>query len=211
MNSAVGTRCRAYIKPSSKGDHPKTILFLTADAYGVLPPISKLTREQAMLWFLMGYTSKLAGTEVGVTEPQATFSACFGAAFLVWHPSKYAELLAQKMEEHGAKAWLVNTGWTGGPFGIGSRIRLRYTRAIINAIHDGSLDKVKTVTDPFFGFEVPTSCLHVPDAVLIPRNTWHDEHAYDEQARKLAKLFKKNFKQYKAGSSKAIINAGPLV
>lgn len=193
------------------GGHPNNVIFLTADAFGVLPPVGKLTPEQAMYHFISGYTAKVAGTEMGVTEPQATFSACFGAAFLVWHPSKYAELLAQKMEEHGAKAWLVNTGWTGGAFGVGSRIRLRYTRAIINAIHDGTLDKVATVTDPLFGLEVPTSCPHVPDAVLIPRNTWNDENAYDEQARKLAKLFKKNFKQFKAGSSKAIINAGPKI
>ena len=193
------------------GGHPQNIILLTADAFGVLPPVSKLTPEQAMYHFISGYTAKVAGTEVGVTEPQATFSACFGAAFLVWHPSVYAELLAQKMEQHGARAWLVNTGWTGGPYGVGTRIRLPYTRSIIDAIHSGELDKVPTETDPVFGLEVPTSCPHVPDKVLLPRNTWHDRKAYDRQARKLAFLFAENFEKYKSGSSDAIINAGPVL
>ncbi len=146
---------------------------------------------------------------MGVTEPQATFSACFGAAFMVWHPSKYAELLAEKMAQHGANAWLVNTGWTGGPYGIGSRIRLRYTRTIIDAIHAGALDNVPMVRDPLFGLAVPTTCPHVPDELLIPRNTWASQSAYDRQASKLADLFVENFEQFKAGSSEAIINAGP--
>ena len=193
------------------GPHPKNVILLTADAFGVLPPVSKLTPEQAMYHFISGYTAKVAGTEMGVTEPQATFSACFGAAFMVWHPSKYAELLAAKMEEHGATAWLVNTGWTGGPYGVGSRIKLRYTRSIIDAIHDGALDKVETVTDPLFGLAVPTSCPNVPDELLIPRNTWADGAAYDAQAEKLAKLFSENFVQFAEGSSDAIINAGPRV
>jgi phosphoenolpyruvate carboxykinase (ATP) len=193
------------------GGHPKNIILLTADAFGVLPPVSKLTPEQTMYHFISGYTAKVAGTEMGVTEPQATFSACFGAAFMVWHPSKYAELLAKKMEQHGTKAWLVNTGWTGGPHGIGSRISLKYTRAIIDAIHDGALDQVETAVDPLFGLAVPTSCPHVPDEILTPKNTWASGEAYDRQARKLADLFIRNFEKYKAGSSEAIINAGPRV
>ena len=191
------------------GGHPQNIILLTADAFGVLPPVSRLTPEQAMYHFISGYTAKVAGTEMGVTDPEATFSACFGAAFMVWHPSKYAELLAEKMERHGAKAWLVNTGWTGGPHGVGSRISLKYTRAIIDAIHDGSLDNVPTTTDPLFGLAVPTSCPNVPDEILIPKNTWSDGAAYDKQARKLAELFVNNFEAYKEGSSEAIINAGP--
>ncbi len=191
------------------GGHPKNIILLTADAFGVLPPVSKLTPEQAMYHFISGYTAKVAGTEMGVTEPQATFSACFGAAFMVWHPSKYAELLAEKMAAYGSTAWLINTGWTGGPYGVGSRMKLKYTRAIIDAIHDGSLDKVEYVTDPIFGLGVPTSCPNVPDELLIPKNTWQDGAAFDVQAHKLANLFINNFEKYKAGSSEAIINAGP--
>jgi phosphoenolpyruvate carboxykinase (ATP) len=191
------------------GGHPKNIILLTADAFGVLPPVSKLTPEQTMYHFISGYTAKVAGTEVGVTEPEATFSACFGAAFMVWHPSKYAELLAEKMSRHGTSAWLVNTGWTGGPYGVGSRIKLKYTRAIIDAIHKGLLDDVAYITDPNFGLAVPTICTFVPDELLIPRNTWSDGEAYDKQAQKLANLFTKNFEKYKEGSSQAIINAGP--
>jgi phosphoenolpyruvate carboxykinase (ATP) len=191
------------------GGHPKNIILLTCDAFGVLPPVSRLTPAQAMYHFISGYTAKVAGTEMGVTEPQATFSACFGAAFMVWHPSKYAELLAEKMETHGATAWLVNTGWTGGPHGIGSRISLKYTRAIIDAIHDGSLTEVAYVEDPLFGLAVPTSCPHVPGEILTPKNTWEDKVAFDKQARKLAELFSRNFEQYKADSSQAIIDAGP--
>ena len=199
--------------PNSKipcvGGHPDNIIFLTADAFGVLPPVSKLTPEQAMYHFISGYTAKVAGTEVGVTEPEATFSACFGAVFMVWHPSKYAEQLAEKMEKHGAKAWLVNTGWTGGPFGVGSRMSLKHTRSIIDAIHENTLDNVEYTTDPLFGLAIPTSCPNVPSEVLIPKNTWADSAAYDKQARKLAELFRDNFKKYEEGSSDAIINAGP--
>jgi phosphoenolpyruvate carboxykinase (ATP) len=191
------------------GGHPKHVILLTCDAFGVLPPVSKLTPAQAMYHFISGYTAKVAGTEMGITEPQATFSACFGAAFMVWHPSKYAELLAEKMEVHGATAWLVNTGWTGGPHGVGARISLKYTRAIIDAIHDGSLADVRYVEDPLFGLAVPTSCPNVPAEILMPKNTWADQAAYDRQARKLADLFTKNFEQYKADSSQAIIDAGP--
>lgn len=193
------------------GGHPKNIILLTADAFGVLPPVSQLTPAQAMYHFISGYTAKVAGTEVGVTEPQATFSACFGAAFMVWHPSKYAELLAEKMAKHGTRAWLINTGWTGGPHGVGSRIKLKYTRAIIDAIHDGALDNVAYVQDPNFGLAVPTSCPNVPAEMLIPKNTWANGEAYDEQARKLAELFIKNFEKYKEGSSEAIRNAGPVL
>ncbi|MCB0164586.1 MAG: phosphoenolpyruvate carboxykinase (ATP) [Anaerolineae bacterium] len=193
------------------GGHPKNIILLTADAFGVLPPVSKLTPEQAMYHFISGYTAKVAGTEVGVTDPEATFSACFGAAFIVWHPSKYAEQLAEKMETYGAKAWLVNTGWTGGPHGVGSRMSLKHTRAIIDAIHDGSLNDVEFVEDPIFGLHVPTSCPEVPSEVLVPKNTWADKDAYDKNALKLANLFIQNFEKYKAGSSDAIINAGPKV
>ena len=193
------------------GGHPNHVIFLTADAFGVLPPVSKLTPEQAMYHFISGYTAKVAGTEMGVTEPEATFSACFGAAFMVWHPSKYAELLAEKLEKHGATAWLVNTGWTGGPYGVGKRMSLKHTRAIIDAIHSGALDNVEYVTDPIFGLAVPTSCPDVPSEVLIPKNTWADPVAYDKQAAKLAQLFNNNFEKYKDGSSEAIINAGPKV
>lgn len=191
------------------GGHPNNIILLTADAFGVLPPVSKLTPDQAMYHFISGYTAKVAGTEVGVTDPEATFSACFGAVFMVWHPSKYAEMLAEKMEKYGAKAWLVNTGWTGGPFGVGSRMSLRHTRAIIDAIHNNALDNVEYVTDSLFGLHMPASCPNVPSEVLIPKNTWSDGAAYDAQAHKLAQLFINNFEKYKAGSSEAIINAGP--
>lgn len=193
------------------GGHPKNVILLTYDAFGVLPPVSRLTPEQTMYHFISGYTAKVAGTEMGVTEPQATFSACFGAAFMVWHPSKYAELLAAKMAEHGTSAWLVSTGLTGGSFGTGSRLKLNYTRAIIDAIHNGSLDNVETVIDPVFGLAIPTSCPNVPAEVLIPQKTWADPAAYDAQAQKLAQLFAKNFEQFVEGSSEAIISAGPKV
>lgn len=193
------------------GGHPQNVIFLTADAFGVLPPVSKLTPAQAMYHFISGYTAKVAGTEMGVTEPQATFSACFGAAFLVWHPSKYAELLAEKLRAHGASAWLVNTGWTGGPYGTGSRIDLPYTRAIIDAIHDGTLEDAPTEEDPIFGFQVPTRCPGVPPELLLPRNTWADAEAYDRMANKLAGLFRNNFGKYAERSSSEIAGAGPRV
>ena len=193
------------------GSHPKNIIFLTYDAFGVLPPVSKLTPEQAMYHFISGYTAKVAGTEIGVTEPQATFSACFGAAFLVWPPSRYAEMLAEKMREHGAKAWLVNTGLTGGAYGTGKRINLKNTRAIINSILAGKLDDVSTEMDDVFNLEIPTSCPDVNPEILIPRNTWADSEAYDKQAEKLGKLFTNNFKKYEKESSEEIINAGPKI
>lgn len=191
---------------------PKNIIFLTYDAFGVLPPVSKLSPEQAMYHFVSGYTAKVAGTEMGVTEPQATFSACFGAAFLVWPPAKYAEMLAEKMREHGANAWLVNTGITGGAYGKGGeRMSLKDTRAIINAIHSGELDKSDTVVDEVFGVQIPTTCPNVDPSVLQPKKQWSDEAEYDAQAKKLGNLFKANFEKYKAESSDAIINAGPKV
>lgn len=191
------------------GGHPRNIIFLTCDAFGVLPPVSKLTPEQAMYHFISGYTAKVAGTEEGVTEPQTTFSACFGAAFMVWHPSKYAELLAEKMNQHQSEAWLVNTGWIGGGPGVGSRIKLKYTRAIIDAIHNGELSKAECVNDPVFGTCVPTSCTAVPSEILIPANAWADKKAYAEKAKHLAGLFNQNFEQFAAGCSQEIINAGP--
>ncbi|MGI9430521.1 MAG: phosphoenolpyruvate carboxykinase (ATP), partial [Bythopirellula sp.] len=193
------------------GGHPKNIIFLTCDAFGVLPPVSRLTPEQAMYHFISGYTAKVAGTEVGVTEPEATFSACFGAPFLVLHPARYAELLAEKMRTHQANAWLVNTGWSGGAYGEGERMSLKYTRAIIDAIHDGSLTKAETVTDPVFGLEVPTQCENVPNEILVPKSTWSDKGAFDKTATKLASLFVENFKNYESDASEAIRNAGPKV
>ncbi len=190
---------------------PKNIIFLTCDAFGVLPPVSKLTPEQASYHFISGYTAKVAGTEMGVTEPQATFSACFGAAFMMWHPNKYAELLAKKMIDHNTNAWLINTGWTGGAHGVGSRIKLKYTRAMIDAIHNNDFDAVETVIDEEFGFEIPTSCPNVPSEVLLPKNTWSDKAAYDETKAKLIGLFTDNFKQFEAGVNPQIIAAGPKV
>jgi phosphoenolpyruvate carboxykinase (ATP) len=179
------------------GGHPKNIIFLTCDAYGVLPPVSKLTPEQAMYHFISGYTAKVAGTEMGVTEPQATFSACFGAAFMVWHPNKYAKLLAEKMETHGANAWLINTGWVGGGYGVGERIKLRYTRAIIDAIHNGELSEAETVKESVFGLAIPTTCTGVPTELLVPKNAWASPASYDEKAAHLAKLFSTNIEKFK--------------
>ena len=191
------------------GGHPKNIVFLTCDAFGVLPPVSRLTPAQAMYHFISGYTAKVAGTEVGVTEPQATFSACFGAAFLVWHPTKYATMLAEMMRRHGGSAWLVNTGWFGGAYGVGSRFPLAYTRAIIDAIHSGALEKAATEEDPLFGLEVPTSCPDVPDEMLIPRKAWDNEAEFQQTAKKLAGLFQENFAKYAADATEEIRSAGP--
>ncbi len=193
------------------GSHPKNIILLTCDAFGVLPPVSKLTAEQAMYHFISGYTAKVAGTEMGVTDPETTFSACFGAAFLVWHPTKYAELLAEKMTEHSSSAWLVNTGWSGGAYGVGDRIKLGYTRAIIDAIHGGSLKGPQFQTDPVFGLSFPLACPGVPSEILNPRNTWSDKDAYDNTAQKLAAKFNENFSEYADQASDAIKSAGPLV
>ncbi|MFZ5552820.1 MAG: phosphoenolpyruvate carboxykinase (ATP) [Bacteroidota bacterium] len=193
----------------SIGGNPKNIFFLTADAFGVLPPISKLTNEQAMYHFISGYTAKVAGTEVGVTEPQTTFSACFGRAFLPLHPAKYAELLGKKMKEHNVNVWLINTGWSGGSYGVGSRIKLKFTRAMITAALTGQLDKVKFQTLPVFNLSVPESCPDVPAEILNPRNTWADKEDYDNTINKLAGEFVKNFTQYENGCSAEILAAAP--
>ncbi len=195
--------------PSGRGGHPENVIFLCADAFGVVPPVAKLTREQAMYYFLSGYTAKVAGTERGVTEPQATFSACFGAVFLVWHPAKYAEMLGQLLDEHDATVWLVNTGWTGGPAGVGSRMKLGYTRAMVQALLRGELAHAKTEVDPVFGLHVPTVIPGVPAEVLKPRDTWADKAAYDTQAAKLADMFRENFRQFSHAVGAAVTAAGP--
>jgi phosphoenolpyruvate carboxykinase (ATP) len=192
------------------GGHPNHVVFLTADAYGVLPPIAKLTPEQAMYYFLSGYTAKLAGTERGVTEPQATFSACFGEVFMVWDPTVYAEMLAEKIAKHNAQAWLVNTGWSGGPYGVGKRMKIGYTRAMVQAAVEGKLGAVPTQTDPIFGLAVPSQVAGVPSEVLMPRGTWADGAAYDQAAKKLAGLFHENFKRFADKASVAVKAAGPL-
>ncbi len=191
--------------------HPTDIIFLTCDAFGIFPPVSRLSPEHAMYHFISGYTAKVAGTEVGVTEPEVTFSPCFGGPFLMWHPSKYAELLAAKMRQHKANVWMVNTGWTGGSYGTGSRMKLSYTRAIIDAIHEGQLARAPSTPDPIFGFEVITSCPNAPAEILQPRSTWRNPQAYDETARKLAGLFRNNFSKYEAGVSEAVRSAGPRI
>jgi len=186
-------RYNSNVKESAVSGHPKTILFLTADAYGVLPPISKLSPEQAMFWFIMGYTSKLAGTETGITEPQAAFSRFFGAPFMPRNPSDYADLLGKKMKEHNVKVFCINTGWSGGPYGIGKRIDINLTRAMVSAALDGDLDKVEYEKDPVFKVLIPKSCPNVPADVLKPVNTWADKKAFEETAKKLAHSFKENF------------------
>jgi phosphoenolpyruvate carboxykinase (ATP) len=198
---------RNYVE-GGRGGHPRNVVFLTADAFGVLPPIARLTPEQAMYYFLSGYTAKVAGTERGVKEPQPTFSACFGAAFLVWHPTKYAKMLGKLLNEHKAHVWLINTGWSGGAYGTGKRIKLSYTRAIARAALAGELDDVKTETDPIFGLSVPVEIRGVPSKVLNPRSTWPDAAGYDAQARKLAAMFRENFETFGSVES-AIKNAGP--
>jgi phosphoenolpyruvate carboxykinase (ATP) len=196
-------------EPSGQGGHPRNVIMLTADAFGVLPPISRLTPEGAMFHFLSGYTAKVAGTEKGVTEPRATFSTCFGAPFLPLPPSRYARMLGEKIARHGARVWLVNTGWTGGPYGVGKRMKIGYTRAMIHALLAGELDNVSYQTDPIFNLEVPTSCPGVPAEVLNPRSTWADGSAYDQQARKLAGMFRDNFRAFDADVDAAVIAAGP--
>ena len=196
--------------PDGCGSHPENIVFLTCDAFGVLPPVSKLSSAQAMYHFINGYTAKVAGTEKGVTEPTPTFSPCFGGPFLPLHPRRYAELLGRKIDEHQANVWFINTGWTGGPYGEGQRMAINHTRAIINAALDGLLNDVATQTDPVFGLEVPTSCPGVPGDVLDPRGTWADSAAYDAQARKLAGLFQENFTKYAEDVPEDVRSAGPL-
>ncbi|MBN8702874.1 MAG: phosphoenolpyruvate carboxykinase (ATP) [Bacteroidetes bacterium] len=195
----------------SVGGIPKNIFFLTCDAYGVLPPISKLTTGQAMYHFISGYTAKVAGTEVGITEPTLTFSACFGKAFLPLHPTKYAELLGKKLKENKVNVWLINTGWTGGAYGVGSRIKLSYTRALITAALNGELDKVKFETLPIFGLSVPTACTNIPAEILNPRNTWKDKEAFDTKANSLAASFIKNFENFASAANEEIMAAAPKV
>ncbi|MFP6616191.1 MAG: phosphoenolpyruvate carboxykinase (ATP), partial [Candidatus Hydrogenedentota bacterium] len=198
------------VRPQSKGGHPKKIIFLTCDAFGVLPPVAKLTKEQAMYQYLIGYTAKVAGTEIGVTESKAAFSSCFGAPFLALHPTAYASVLGAKMEEHGSSAYLVNTGWSGGAYGTGERMSLKVTRKIIDAILDGSLDAGEFEEMPIFGFALPKAINGVDSTLLNPRNTWSDKDAYDETAKKLAQLFVDNFKTYTdTEEGKAVEQVGP--
>jgi phosphoenolpyruvate carboxykinase (ATP) len=198
---------RNYVE-GGRGGHPHNVVFLTADAFGVLPPIAKLTPQQAMYYFLSGYTAKVAGTERGVSEPQPTFSACFGAAFLVLHPTRYASMLGELLREHRSNVWLINTGWSGGPYGTGKRIKLAYTRAIVNAALAGEIDDVARQVDPFFGLATPVEVKGVPTGVLNPRRTWPDANAYDAQAKKLAGMFRENFEKF-GSVDPAIKNAGP--
>ena len=197
--------------PSGQGGHPKNVVMLTADAFGVLPPIARLTPDGAMYHFLSGYTAKVAGTEKGVTEPRATFSTCFGAPFLPLAPSRYATMLGEKIARHAARVWLVNTGWTGGPYGVGKRMKIGYTRAMIRAALAGALDHVAYEADPVFNVAVPTSCPDVPPEVLKPRNTWTDGVDYDAQAAKLARMFAENFKTFEGGVTPEVRAAGPRV
>lgn len=195
----------------SLGGIPKHIFFLTCDAFGVLPPISKLTKGQAMYQFISGYTAKVAGTEAGITEPTTTFSACFGAPFLPLHPTKYAEMLGKKMEESGATVWLINTGWSGGAYGTGERMKLRYTRAMITAAMEGKLNGVNFETHEVFGLAMPTECPEVPTELLNPKNTWKDKAAYDAKANELADKFVKNFEKFKEFANQEILDAAPKV
>lgn len=195
----------------SVGKDPKNVFFLTCDAYGVLPPISKLTPGQAMFHFISGYTAKVAGTEEGVTEPSSTFSACFGAPFMPLHPTAYAEMLGKKMEDSHVNVWLVNTGWSGGSYGVGERMKLKYTRAMITEALVGDLDSVDYETHPIFGLAMPITCPDVPDEILNPRNTWADKNAYDRKANQLAGEFNKNFEQFEAYANEEILSGAPKV
>jgi phosphoenolpyruvate carboxykinase (ATP) len=199
------------IQPDSIGQNPKNIFFLTADAYGILPPISKLTPGQAAYHFISGYTAKVAGTEAGVTEPQPNFSACFGGPFMPLHPTKYAEMLSQKLKDSGVQVWLINTGWTGGPYGIGTRMKLKYTRAMITAALNGDLDHVAFETHDVFGIEKPQTCPNVPSEILNPRNTWTDKALYDQKAIELGQKFKDNFAKFEEFANEEILAGGPLV
>jgi len=189
--------------------HPTDIIFLTCDAFGVLPPVAKLTSEQAMYYFISGYTAKVAGTEMGVTEPEATFSPCFGGPFLVWHPAVYARLLADKIEQHKSAVWLVNTGWSGGAYGVGSRMPLRFTRAIIDEIHSGTLRSAQTETDDVFGLAAVVECEGIPNEMLQPKLSWRDPAEWEETARQLAARFHENFQHYADHTNDAVQAAGP--
>ena len=198
----------ANAHPEKRAGHPSSVVMLTADAFGILPPIARLSRDQALYYFLSGFTAKLAGTEIGVTEPQPTFSTCFGAPFLPQPPAVYAEMLGSKLDEHGSAVWLVNTGWTGGPFGEGSRMPIRATRTLLHAALSGSLAAVDYRTDPVFGFEVPVEVPDVDSKLLDPRSTWRDPEAYDRKAAELAGMFRANFEKFTADGS-ALASAGP--
>jgi phosphoenolpyruvate carboxykinase (ATP) len=200
-----------HVDPSGQGGHPKNVVFLTCDAFGVLPPIARLDEAQAKFHFLSGYTAKVAGTEKGVTEPQATFSACFGAPFMPLHPGVYARMLGDKIRRHGAKVWLVNTGWTGGPHGVGHRMKLGYTRRMVQAALAGELDDVPTRRDPVFALAVPEEVEGVPPKLLDPRSTWDEPEEYDKKAAQLAEMFADNFKQFEAEVSDEVKAAVPRV
>lgn len=208
--AAYPIECIDNAASPSIGTIPENIFFLTCDAFGVLPPISKLTIEQAMYHFISGYTAKVAGTEAGITEPQTTFSACFGKPFLPLHPTKYAEMLGKKLKQHKVNVWLINTGWSGGAYGTGERIKLAYTRAMITAALKGELNKAVYVKHPVFGLQMPTQCPGVPAEILNPKNTWHDKKKYDETANKLASQFIKNFESYKEFATEEILAGAPL-
>ncbi len=199
------------IATPSIGENPKNIFFLTADAFGVLPPISKLTPAQAAYHFMSGYTAKVAGTEAGVDEPQPNFSACFGAPFMPLHPAEYAEMLSKKMKDANVNVWLVNTGWTGGAYGTGNRMKLKYTRAMIESALEGKLEEVEFTKHPIFGLNMPLECENVPSGILNPKETWSDKNSYDEKAMELANSFKKNFKKYEDNSNKEILSGGPIL
>lgn len=197
--------------PSETGGIPRNIFFLTCDAYGIFPPIARLSREQALYYFISGYTAKVAGTETGITEPKATFSACFGAPFLPLHPGVYAGLLGEKLAKHGVRVWMVNTGWTGGTYGTGARMKLAYSRAMIQAVLKGELDEVEYHKDPVFGLMIPDACSGVESRLLTPRNTWADPDAYDQQAKQLASRFISNFEKYTGVVAADITAAGPKI
>jgi phosphoenolpyruvate carboxykinase (ATP) len=197
--------------PEKRAGHPESVIFLTADAFGILPPIARLSREQALFYFLSGFTAKLAGTEIGVTEPQPTFSTCFGAPFLPQPPAVYARMLGEKLDEHGSTVWLVNTGWTGGPFGEGKRMPIAATRALLDAALSGALEGVEYRTDELFGFEVPVEVPGVDPKLLDPRSTWKDPAAYDRKSRELAGMFRDNFGKFAEDAGPEVTAAGPLV
>ena len=199
------------IQPGSKAQNPRNVFFLTADAYGTLPPISKLDPNQAAYHFISGYTAKVAGTELGVTEPKAVFSACFGAPFMPLHPTYYANMLAEKMESANVNVWLVNTGWTGGPYGVGSRMSLSHTRRMITAAMKGELEEVEYRRHEIFGLHMPTSCPDIPSKILDPKSTWESPDKYDQMANELARKFASNFKQFESEAKKEILEAAPRV
>jgi phosphoenolpyruvate carboxykinase (ATP) len=208
--SALQLERIANALPTKRAGHPSSVVFLAADAFAVLPPIARLSRDQALYWFLSGFTAKLAGTELGVSEPQPTFSTCFGAPFLPQPPAVYAQMLGEKLDQHGASVWLVNTGWTGGPFGVGHRMPITATRGLLHAALSGALDGVRYRTDPVFGFDVPVSVPGVDRALLDPRTTWSDPSAYDAKAAELAAMFRANFEtSFAADVDPAVAAAGP--